>query len=83
MNPINPSDLSLARGPRTEREPSASPSGFTPRRYQRPTPRWEQVSRTLTQRYTFDTVEPPNGKPPHHLRPRVALPNLYRDTART
>jgi hypothetical protein len=34
--------------------PSAFPSGFAPRRYQRRTPRWEQVSRTLTQSYTFD-----------------------------
>jgi hypothetical protein len=34
--------------------PSAFPPGFAPRRYQRRTPRWEQVSRTLTQSYTFD-----------------------------
>lgn len=58
--------------------PSAFPPGFAPRRYQRRTPRWEQVSRTLTQSYTFDTVEPPNGKPTHYLRPRVALPPLLR-----
>jgi hypothetical protein len=58
--------------------PSAFPPGFAPRRYQRRTPRWEQVSRTLTQSYTFDTVEPPNGKPTHYLRPRVALPSIPR-----
>ncbi len=59
--------------------PSTFPSGFAPRRYQRSTPRWEQVSRTLTQSYTFDTVEPPNGKLTHYLRPRVAPPPLPRN----
>jgi len=80
IHTINPSDLSLARSPRTERgHPSAFPPGFAPRRYQRRTPRWEQVSRTLTQSYTFDTVEPPNGKPTHYLRPRVALSSVPRE----
>jgi hypothetical protein len=54
IHAIDPADLSLARGSRTEREPSGVPSGFAPRRYQRRTPRREQVSRTLTRSYTFD-----------------------------
>jgi hypothetical protein len=64
--------------PGRNENPSAFPSGFAPHRYQQRTPRREQVSRTLTQSYTFDTVEPPNGKPTHYLRPRVALPPLLR-----
>jgi hypothetical protein len=54
IHAIDPSDLSLARTSRTEREAFGVPPGFTPRRYQRRMPGWEQVSRTLTRSYTFD-----------------------------
>jgi hypothetical protein len=58
--------------------PSAFPSGFAPRRYQRRTPRWEQVSRTLTRSYTFDISRTSNSSPTHYLRPRVAPPPIPR-----
>ena len=54
IHAIDPSDLSLARASRTEREASGVSLGFTPRRYQRRMPGREQVSRTLTRSYTFD-----------------------------
>jgi hypothetical protein len=41
--------------------PSAFPSGFAPRRYQRRTPRWEQAPRTLTRGYTFDISRTSNS----------------------
>jgi hypothetical protein len=72
---LTPPIFPLPVAPGRNGNPSAFPSGFAPRRYQRRTPRWEQLSRTLTQSYTFNTVEPPNGKPTHHLRPRVARPD--------
>jgi hypothetical protein len=58
--------------------PSAFPSGFTPRRYRRRMPRRELVSRTLTRDYTFDINRSSIGKSTHILRPRVALPSVPR-----
>ena len=42
-------------------KPSALPPGFTPRRYQRRMPGWEQVSRTLTRSYIFDISRTSNA----------------------
>jgi hypothetical protein len=63
IHAINPSDLSLTRDPRMERESFGFSLGFTPRHYWQRTPRWEQVSRTLTRDYTFDINEPPMVSP--------------------
>ena len=78
IHAINPSDLSLARDPRMERESFGFPPGFTPRHYWQRMPRWEQVSRTLTWDYTFDINRTSNGESTHNLRLRVALLGLPR-----
>jgi hypothetical protein len=78
IHAINPSDLSLTRDPRMERESSGFPLGFTPRHYWQRMPRWEQVSRTLTRDYTFDINRTSNSASTHNLRPRVAPPSIPR-----
>ena len=55
------------------------PLGFTPRHYWQRMPGWEQVSRTLTRDYTFDTNRTSNSESTHNLRLRAALPSLPRD----
>jgi len=51
---LTPPIFPLPVAPGRNGNPSAFPSGFAPRRYQRRTPRRERVSRTLTQSYTLD-----------------------------
>jgi hypothetical protein len=79
IHAINPSDLSLTRDPRMERESFGFPLGFTPRHYWQRMPGWEQVSRTLTRDYTFDINRTSNSESTHNLRLRVAPPSLPRD----
>jgi len=74
IHAINPSDLSLTRDPRMERESFGFPLGFTPRHYWQRMPGWEQVSRTLTRDYTFDINRTSNSESTHNLRLRVAPP---------
>jgi len=78
IHAINPSDLSLTRDPRMERESFGFPLGFTPRHYWQRMPRREQVSRTLTRDYTFDINRTSNSASTHNLRLRVAPPSLSR-----
>jgi hypothetical protein len=78
IHAINPSDLSLARDPRMERESFGFPLGFTPRHYWQRMPGWEQVSRTLTWDYTFDINRTSNSESTHNLRLRVAASSLPR-----
>jgi hypothetical protein len=78
IHAINPSDLSLTRDPRMERESFGFPLGFTPRHYWQRMPRREQVSRTLTRDYTFDINRTSNSASTHNLRLRVAPPSIPR-----
>src|SRR5260370_42098729 len=78
IHAINPSDLSLTRDPRMERESFGFPLGFTPRHYCQRMPGREQVSRTLTRDYTFDINRPSISQSTHHLRLRVAPPSVPR-----
>ncbi len=75
IHAINPSDLSLTRDPRMERESFGFPLGFTPRHYWQRMPGWEQVSRTLTRDYTFDINRTSISESTHNLRLRVAPPS--------
>src|SRR5258708_4642597 len=82
IHAINPSDLSLTRDPRMERESFGFPLSFTPRHYWQRMPGWEQASRTLTRDYTFDINRPSNSESPHTLRLRVALLSVPRGRRR-
>src|SRR5258708_5373594 len=75
IHAINPSDLSLTRDPRMERESFGFSLGFTPRHYWQRMPGWEQASRTLTRDYTSNINRTSNSESTHNLRLRVAQPS--------
>src|SRR5260370_25362576 len=82
IHAINPSDLSLTRDPRMERESFGFSLGFTPRHYWQRMPGWEQASRTLTRDYTFAINRTSNSESTHNLRLRVALLSVPRGRRR-